>query len=461
MMLDRIVEVFCEVDDFSQASLPQWEASLLGAGGPAPRGPQPGLSPSEIITLLLTVQVSSISRASITASPSRWLLSRHAVLRALRRPAEKCLRAAGGLPRQSPGDQDRALLHRLHLSCDNHRISRHKVFAGLAQRGKTSMGWFFGFKLHLVFNNDNEIVALKLTPGNVHDTTAVPALTRDLIGKLFGDKGYIGQKLAQDLLRRGLTLFTRVRRNMKSLPMSLHDKALLNARNMAETIIGHIKEFSSLNVFKHRSVINAFVHIIAAITAYQINPFKPTLNLQPSVPMMGSWPVLVNQYSGPIFWGMELLSCLLPDSTSLHPVSWHLDPHLDPDQATAALSLISQQPAPECPLCHVAARRLHSRYERADLPWAGWTVRLELGVRKLFCDNPDCGRRIFTERLPGVVAPWARRTLRLGKRLTTVALGGSAGARLSRDLGIAQHAAAVDPCGAPAGLPNPDGPGRR
>src|SRR4051812_23114143 len=135
---------------------------------------------------------------------------------------------------------------------------------------------------------------------------------------------------------------------------------------------------------------------------------------------------------------MELLSCLLPDSTSLHPVSWHLDPHLDPDQATAALSLISQQPAPECPLCHVAARRLHSRYERADLPWAGWTVRLELGVRKLFCDNPDCGRRIFTERLPGVVAPWARRTLRLGKRLTTVAvaLGGSAGARLSRDLGI-------------------------
>jgi hypothetical protein len=187
MMLDRIVEVFCEVDDFCQAFLPQWEASLLGTGGPAPRGPQPGLSTSEIITLLLTVQASSISRASITASPSRWLLSRHAVLRALRHPAEKRLRAAGVLPAQSP--RDRALLHRFHRPCDNHR--RHKVFAGLAQRGKTSMGWFFGFKLHLVFNNDNEIVALKLTPGNVHDTTPVPALTRELTGKLFGDKGYI------------------------------------------------------------------------------------------------------------------------------------------------------------------------------------------------------------------------------------------------------------------------------
>ena len=184
-MLDRIVEVFCEVDDFCQAFLPHWEASLLGAGGTAPRGPEPGLSSSEIITLLLTVQASNISRASLTASPSRWLLSRHAVLRALRQPAEKRLRAA--VPPQPPGDW--ALLHRLHRPCDNHRLSRHKVFAGLAQRGK--MGWFFGFKLHLVFNNRNEIVALKLTPGNVHDTTPVPALTRELTGKLFGDKGYI------------------------------------------------------------------------------------------------------------------------------------------------------------------------------------------------------------------------------------------------------------------------------
>src|ERR687897_273974 len=125
MMLDRIVEVFCEVDDFCKAFVPQWEASLLGTGGPAPRGPQPGLSTSEIITLLLTVQVSSISRASITALPSRWLLSRHAVLRALRQLAEKRLRAAGVLSRQPPGDQDRALLHRLHGPCDNHRINRH------------------------------------------------------------------------------------------------------------------------------------------------------------------------------------------------------------------------------------------------------------------------------------------------------------------------------------------------
>ena len=159
--------------------------------------------------------------------------------------------------------------------CHNKRISRHKVFAGLAARGKTSMGWFFGFKLHLVFNHLREIVAIKVTRGNVHDAAALPELSRDLAGKIFGDKGYLGKKLAEELLRHGLTLMTRVRKNMKALPMTLLDKMLLNGRNIAETIIGNIKEFSSFNLPRHRSVTNAFVHLIAALTSYQLNPLKP------------------------------------------------------------------------------------------------------------------------------------------------------------------------------------------
>lgn len=107
------------------------------------------------------------------------------------------------------------------------------------------------------------------------DTTPVPALTKDLFGKLFGGKGYLGQKLAQELLRRGLALVTRIRSNIKSLPVSFLDKALLNGRNIAETIIGHIKEFSSLRPPKHRSVFNAFTHITAAIIAYQSDPLPP------------------------------------------------------------------------------------------------------------------------------------------------------------------------------------------
>lgn len=161
--------------------------------------------------------------------------------------------------------------------CHNKRISRHKTFQGLAARGKTSMGWFFGFKVHIVFNRLREIVAVKITRGNVSDGRALPALSRDLAGKIFGDKGYIGKKLAAELLQRGLTLMTRNRKNMKALPMTMLDKLLLNGRNIAETIIGHIKGFSSLNLPRHRSITNAFVHVIAALTGYQLNPLKPKL----------------------------------------------------------------------------------------------------------------------------------------------------------------------------------------
>ena len=169
--------------------------------------------------------------------------------------------------------------------CHNRRIGRHKTFAGLAARGKTSMGWFFGFKLHLVFNHLHEIVAVKLTPGNVYDGTPVEQLTHNLTGKLFGDKGYLGKKLAAALLKPGLALLTRVRKHMKALPLTPIDKILLNARNMAETIIGRIKEFSSLNLPRHRLPLNAFLHILAAITAYQINPIKPKLKFSSIYPL--------------------------------------------------------------------------------------------------------------------------------------------------------------------------------
>jgi transposase len=133
---------------------------------------------------------------------------------------------------------------------------------------------------------------------------------------------------------------------------------------------------------------------------------------------------------------VQLLSFLLPDPAGLQLVGGELDPA----QGIIALRLRSQQTSLSCPRCHLPTERVHSHYQRtlADLPWGDWSVRLGLSVRKLFCDNPHCGRRIFTERLPGVVAPWARKTARLGERLTAVAaaLGGAAGSRLSHLLGM-------------------------
>ena len=131
-----------------------------------------------------------------------------------------------------------------------------------------------------------------------------------------------------------------------------------------------------------------------------------------------------------------VLARLLPDATTLRLDACVVDA---PTQITLAVRA-TQTMAP-CPLCTTPAHRMHSHYERtlADLPWADYRVRLQLRVRKWFCGNPSCVRRIFTERLPGVAAPWARRTLRLAQRLVTlgVALGGMAGTRLGRQWDIA------------------------
>ena len=78
--------------------------------------------------------------------------------------------------------------------CHNKRISRNKVFKGLAKLGKTTTGWFYGFKLHLVINDKGEILAFQLTPGNVSDVSMLETLSSGLWGKLFGDKGYISEK---------------------------------------------------------------------------------------------------------------------------------------------------------------------------------------------------------------------------------------------------------------------------
>ena len=281
-MLDRLVEIFCAMDDFCNAFFLQWEALQLSAGKAWERGPECGLSESEIMTIVVLYH----------GSRYRYFKSfYHGVVLAFLK------QAFPGLPSY---ERFIALKPRIFVPllmffasrsgkrtgiyyvdstalpvCHNRRIARHKAFAGLAARGKTSMGWFFGFKLHLVFNHEHEIVAVRLTSGNVSDSAPVISLVKGLTGKLFGDKGYIGRKLANTLLRQGLALMTKVRKNMKSLPMTLADKMLLNARNMAETIIGHIKAFSSLNLPKHRSPINAFIHLIAAITAYRLNPIQP------------------------------------------------------------------------------------------------------------------------------------------------------------------------------------------
>ena len=131
-----------------------------------------------------------------------------------------------------------------------------------------------------------------------------------------------------------------------------------------------------------------------------------------------------------------VLTRLLPDATTLRLEACAVDD----TTAQITLRVRSTQTSAPCPLCATPARRIHSDYGRtlADLPWAQYRVCLQLRVRKWFCRNRHCRRRIFTERLPTIAAPWARRTLRLAQRLIALgrALGGNAGVQLGHAWGL-------------------------
>ena len=144
------------------------------------------------------------------------------------------------------------------------------------------MGWFYGFKLHLVINERGELLALRLTPGNLDDRKPVPALTKDLFGKLFGNKGYISQALFEQLFEKDVQLITGIRSNMKNRLMLLSDKVMLRKRSIIETIYDQLKNISQIEHSRHRSVANFFVNLVSGLIAYCLQPKKPSLDLNPS-----------------------------------------------------------------------------------------------------------------------------------------------------------------------------------
>lgn len=165
--------------------------------------------------------------------------------------------------------------------CHNARIHQHRVFEGRAARGKTSVGWFYGFKLHLVVNDEGDLLAFCLTPGNVDDRRPVPKLARRLFGALYGDKGYLSQPLAEQLLlSQGLRLITKLRKKMHTRLLLLSDKLLLRKRAIIETINDQLKNVCQIEHSRHRSPVNFLVHLIAGLIAYCQQPKKPSLRLQ-------------------------------------------------------------------------------------------------------------------------------------------------------------------------------------
>jgi hypothetical protein len=168
--------------------------------------------------------------------------------------------------------------------CHNRRLHSHKVFAGCARRGKTSVDWFFGFKLHLVINDCGELLSLRVTPSNTDDRRPVPELIKGLFGKLFGklfgDKGYVSQPLFETLDDEQVQLVTKLKARMKNRLISMFDKIMLRKRAIIESVIDQLKNISQIEHSRHRSVANCFINLLAGLIAYTYREKKPSLKIR-------------------------------------------------------------------------------------------------------------------------------------------------------------------------------------
>ena len=169
--------------------------------------------------------------------------------------------------------------------CRNQRIHVHKVFKGIAERGKCSMGWFFGFKLHLICNEKGELLNFMITPGDVDDRKPLElkSFIEFIYGKLVGDKGYISKNLFQRLFVDGIQLITKLKSNMKGALMSVSDRLLLRKRAIIETVNDELKNIAQVEHSRHRSFDNFIVNMLGAISTYCFFPKKPCICVERTV----------------------------------------------------------------------------------------------------------------------------------------------------------------------------------
>jgi IS5 family transposase len=281
-----LTALFCHIDDFWQAFQPVWEQQLL-ASGERQRQRRTQLSMSEIMTLVILFHQSGFRtfKAFYCHYVCQYLGRAFPGLVSYQRFVELQSRAvvplAAYLQTRYGKSRGIAFIDATSIAvCHNRRIPSHRVFHDLAARGKTSIGWFYGFKVHLVVNDQGELLAVAITPANRDDRKPVPQLTRDLVGKLFGDKGYISQRLFEELFERGLELITTLRRNMKPRLVAVADKLLLRKRALIESINDQLKNISQIEHSRHRSFKNFFVNLLAGLIAYTLQPTKPSLHFE-------------------------------------------------------------------------------------------------------------------------------------------------------------------------------------
>ena len=283
-----ILPLFCDLDDFCQLFEPYWKQQLVAAHD-RQRNRTATLSLSEVMTIIVmfhssgyrnfkTFYTEHVSQHYTWAFPKLVSYNRFVELM----PSALVPLCAYLQTRKGTCSGISFIDSTAVKVCHNRRIHSHHVFDGCAARGKTSVDWFYGFKLHLVTNDCGELLALRLTPGNVDDRAPVPELVKDLFGKLFGDKGYISQALFETLYEQTqpVQLITKLRKKMKNRLISVFDKIMLRKRAIIESVTDQLKNISQIEHTRHRSVANFFVNLLAGLVAYTFREKKPSLNIR-------------------------------------------------------------------------------------------------------------------------------------------------------------------------------------
>jgi hypothetical protein len=282
----NLLELFCDVDDFCLRFEPTWDSFLISSKFRS-RQRKRKMSLSEMMTILIhfhqerhrdfkTFYLNYVERYLSSHFPNLYSYQRFIHLM-----PETLLPLVGYSHLKKGKCTGISFIDSTALRvCHNKRIPRHKTFKKVAARGKSSMGWFFGFKLHLVSNEKGELLDYRFTPGNHDDRSVFPDLVREVFGKLYGDKGYISKDWTEKLQELGVSLIYPIRSNMKPKMMSLFDRLMLRKRVIVESVIDQLKNVSQLEHSRHRGLGQFMAHGISALIAYLVKPTKPSLNLR-------------------------------------------------------------------------------------------------------------------------------------------------------------------------------------
>jgi hypothetical protein len=285
-MNNSILPLFTDLDDFCQTFEPTFKVKLLESGT-VQRHRKATLVLSEVMTIIVWFQQSGYRtfKDFYLKEVCRHLRAEFPHLvsynRFIELMPEALVPLCFYLQTRKGETAGIAFIDSLPLAvCHNRRIHSHKVFAHLAERGKSSVDWFYGFKLHLIVNDCGELLAFHLTAGNVDDRQPVPRMAKGLFGKLFGDRGYISKALQEVLSQQNLQLITKLRKNMKNRLLSVFDQLLLRKRALIETINDQLKNICHIEHSRHRSPANFLVNVVAALTAYTYKEKLPSLNIR-------------------------------------------------------------------------------------------------------------------------------------------------------------------------------------